>query len=324
MVRRMKIIVTGGAGFLGSHIVDHLLNQGENIFIIDNFSTGTLENIAHHLGKKNFNFSKADLRRPEEWIQSFKETKVVFHYAANPDVKTSVLDPETHFNANILATFNVLEAIRKYDVEYIVFASSSTVYGEPALIPTPENYTPMEPISIYGAFKLACENLISTYARLYGFRYLIIRYANIVGRRSTHGVIYDFVNKLRKNSSVLDILGDGTQKKSYMYVDDAIDATLHLYSLLIRGKLDDYVFNVGSEDWITVLDIANIVVKEMGLSDVVFHLNPQTEDGRGWAGDVKLMLLDISKLKKTGFTPRYSSYDAVTQAVRDYIGTKRK
>ncbi len=317
----MKIIITGGAGFLGSHIVDRLINQGEIIYIIDNFSTGSLENIAHHLGKRNFNFSKADLRRPEEWFNSFKETKAVFHYAADPDVKRSVLEPETHFKQNILATFNVLEAVRKFDIEYMIFSSSSTVYGEPAQIPTPENYTPMEPISIYGAFKLACENLIVAYARLYGFKYLILRYANIIGRRSNHGVIYDFLNKLRENSSVLDILGDGTQKKSYMYVDDAIDATLHLYSLLTKGKLDHFTFNVGSEDWITVLDIANIVVREMNLSDVVFHLNPQTEDGRGWVGDVKLMLLDIGRLKNTGFKPRFTSSEAVIRAVKDYLKT---
>jgi len=317
----MKIIITGGAGFLGSHIVDRLINQGEIIYIIDNFSTGSLENIAHHLGKRNFNFSKADLRRPEEWFNSFKETKAVFHYAADPDVKRSVLEPETHFKQNILATFNVLEAVRKFDIEYMIFSSSSTVYGEPAQIPTPENYTPMEPISIYGAFKLACENLIVAYARLYGFKYLILRYANIIGRRSNHGVIYDFLNKLRENSSVLDILGDGTQKKSYKYVDDAIDATLHLYSLLTKGKLDHFTFNVGSEDWITVLDIANIVVREMNLSDVVFHLNPQTEDGRGWVGDVKLMLLDIGRLKNTGFKPRFTSSEAVIRAVKDYLKT---
>ena len=318
----MKVIVTGGAGFLGSHIVDRLLDQGENTFIIDNFSSGSLENIAHHLGKKNFNFSKADLRRPEEWIPAFKETKAVFHYAANPDVRTSVLNPELHFNENILATFNVLEAIRKYDVEYLIFSSSSTVYGEPSTIPTPETYISMEPISLYGVFKLACENLIRTYSKLYGFKYLILRYANIVGRRSNHGVIYDFVNKLRENPSVLDILGDGSQKKSYMYVDDAVDATMHLYNLLTRNKLKHLIYNVGSEDWITVLDIANIVVHEMGLTDVVFHLNPQTEDGRGWVGDVKLMLLDITRLKMEGFTPKYNSSDAVSYTVKDYIGGK--
>jgi UDP-glucose 4-epimerase len=315
----MRVVVTGGAGFLGSHIVDRLLNQGSEVYIIDNFSTGSIDNITHNLGKENFNFSKADLKELGDWPTIFQDGGAVFHFAANPDVKSSILDPSIHFNENIKVTFNVLEAIRKNDVEYLIFSSSSTVYGEPATIPTPESYSPLEPISIYGAFKLACEELVRIYGNLYGFKYLILRYANIIGARSTHGVVYDFVKKLSEDPSVLEILGDGKQKKSYMYIEDAIDATMHLYSLLLKDKLRYALYNVGSEDWITVLDIANIVIKEMGLGDVVFHLNPQTEDGRGWVGDVKLMLLDISRLKNTGFKPRYSSFESVSKAVRDIL-----
>lgn len=320
----MKIVVTGGAGFLGSHLVDKLVGSKVNVLVIDNFSTGTLNNISRYLEKENFNFLKADLKYSDEWPVSFKDVDAVFHYAANPDVRSSVDTPEIHFNENVLSTFNVLEAIRKYNVKYLVFSSSSTVYGEPKNIPTPENYLPLEPISIYGASKLVCEELIKAYARVYGFKYIILRYANIIGKRSNHGVVYDFVNKLRKNSRVLDILGDGTQKKSYMYIDDATDATLYVTNQLMKNKLDASVINIGSEDWITVLNIANIVVKEMNLDSVVFHLNPQTNDGRGWIGDVKLMLLDISLLKSIGYSPRYSSEDSVKMAVRDYLKSVSK
>jgi UDP-glucose 4-epimerase len=319
----MKVIVTGGAGFIGSHLVDKLVELGEEVFVIDNFSSGSLENITHNIGKKNFNFAKADLKRPEEWMPSFKDTKVVFHFAANPDVKSSIMKPDLHFNENVLATFNVLEAMRKYDIEYLIFSSSSTVYGEAKTLPTPENYSPLEPISIYGSFKLVCENLVKVYGDLYGFRYLILRYANIVGGRFNRGVIYDFIRKLQKNKTVLEILGDGTQKKSYMYIDDAVNASIHLYNLLVNNMLKHTIFNIGSEDWITVLDIAKIVLKQLKIPDIVFHLNPQTDDGRGWIGDVKLMLLDISLLKSTGFTPKYNSKEAVTLAVKDLIKSER-
>ena len=315
----MKIVVTGGAGFLGSHLIDKLIESEVDIFAVDNFSTGTLNNISHHLKKKKFNFLKADLKHSNEWSENFKDRDAVFHYAANPDVRSSIDTPEIHFNENILSTFNVLEAVRKYNVKYLVFSSSSTVYGEPKTIPTPENYLPLDPISIYGASKLACEELIKAYAQVYGFKYVILRYANIIGRRSNHGVVYDFVNKLKKNPKVLDILGDGTQKKSYMYIDDAVDATLYVTNRLLENKLNASIINIGSGDWITVLDIADIVVKEMNLDNVIFHLNPQTTDGRGWIGDVKLMLLDISLLKSIGYNPRYSSKDSVKMTAREYL-----
>ncbi len=320
----MKVVITGGAGFLGSNLLDKLIVSENNILVIDNLSTGVLDNISSHLEKKNFNFLKADLKKPSEWISSFKDIGVVLHYAANPDVETSYDKPEIYFNENVISTFNLLEAVRKYGVKYLIFSSSSTVYGEPKIIPTPENYMPLKPISIYGVSKLICEEMIETYARLYGFKYVILRYANIIGRRSQHGVVYDFVNKLRKNKKVLEILGDGTQKKSYMYVDDAVNATLYIMEMLIKDKLSHKYINIGSEDWITVLDIADIVVKEMGLDNVVFHLNPQTSDGRGWIGDVKLMMLDTALLKSMGYHPKYSSREAVKIAVKEYLESVNK
>lgn len=316
----MKVIVTGGAGYLGSHLVDKLLSFGENILVIDNFSTGREENIAHNIGRRNFNYFRADLRYPEDWHPFFRDVGVVMHFAADPSVKDSFYKPDKHFRDEVIATYNVVENVRKYDVEYLVFASSSTVYGEASTIPTPEDYRYLEPISIYGGFKLACENILKCYAKLYGIKLLILRYANVVGGRGTRGVVYDFIVKLNDNPSVLEILGDGTQKKSYIYIDDAINATIHLYNLLIKNRLNYDTFNIGSEDWISVNGIASIVVKEMGLKNVIFHLNPQTPDGRGWIGDVKNMLLDVTRLKETGFKFKYpSSSQAIRRAVKDYL-----
>jgi UDP-glucose 4-epimerase len=321
MILFNRVIVTGGAGFIGSHLVDRLVKEGvEEIIAIDNLSSGSLDNIRHHLNKPYLVLNNSDLRRfDEEWTRLFRDTDIVYHYAANPEVRVSSIEPRLHFEENILATFNVLEAARINDVEYHVFASSSTVYGEARKIPTPEDYHPLEPISVYGASKLACEALYISYAKLYGFKVLIARYANIIGPRSNHGVIIDFINKLRRNPRRLEILGDGTQRKSYLHVLDAVDATQYLVRRL--DTIRDYdVYNIGSEDWIEVREIARIITEEMGLENVEFTYVKITPDGRGWPGDVKFMLLDISKLKSTGWKPRWNSREAVRKTVRQLLG----
>ena len=312
----MSVLVTGGAGFIGSHIVDRLPEYFERVIVLDNLSSGRIENIRHHFGKKYFSLVRADLKFFDmDWVKFFN-VDTVFHYAANPEVRVSVLEPRTHFEENLLATFNVLEACRKNDVSCIVFASTSTVYGDAQTIPTPEQYYPLEPISVYGCCKLACENLLTTYSKLYGIKALILRYANVIGPRSAHGVIFDFINKLKTCPKVLEILGDGTQKKSYIHVKDAVDATVHLYRNFKSSKSNYSIYNVGNEDWITVKDIADIILKEMGLSNIEYHFSPATEDGRGWLGDVKFMLLDISKLKSTGWMPSMNSEQAVKDTVK--------
>jgi len=317
----LKAVVTGGCGFIGSHLVDRLVEEGfERIIVIDNLSSGTLDNVKAHLDEDYFTLVRADLKDAEGgWVDYFRGCEAVFHFAANPEVRVSVTDPKVHFQDNLLATFNVLEACRKHKVLYIVFASSSTVYGEARAIPTPEYYYPLEPISVYGACKLSCEQLISTYSRLYGLRSLSLRYANVIGPRSNHGVIIDFVRKLRKDPTHLEILGDGTQRKSYLYISDAVDATLHLFLKFIGGDKMHEVYNVGNDDWVTVREIADIVVEEMGLKGVRYSFKPVTPDGRGWPGDVKFMLLDISKLKSTGWSPKYDSKGAVREAVRALV-----
>ena len=310
----MKVVVTGGCGFMGSHLVEALLAAGHEVVIIDNLSSGSLDNLPPE-ARGEVDVVVEDLKLWGHWPDALKGADAVFHFAANPEVRVSTVEPRIHFEENVVATFNVLEACRRRGVKYLVFASSSTVYGDARRIPTPEDH-PIEPISVYGASKAASETLIATYSRLYGIRPLILRYANVIGPRTGHGVVVDFTRKLRANPRALEILGDGTQRKSYMYIEDAVDATMHLFRLLAEGGLGHSVFNVGSRDWITVREIADIVVEEMGLRDVAYRFVPATPDGRGWPGDVKLMLLDISRLESTGWKPRYTSSEAVRLTAR--------
>ena len=301
------VLVTGGAGFIGSHLVDELLKRGFNVRVIDNLSSGSLENIKHNIGNRSFEFIRGDLKNPEDSLKAVKNVEVVFHLAANPEVRVSTTAPEIHFRENVVATFNLLEACRKVGtVEKFVFASSSTVYGDAKVFPTPENHE-LRPISVYGASKAACESLICSYAYLYGFKAASLRYANIVGPRLRHGVIYDFLMKLKKNPNVLEVLGDGTQKKSYLYISDTIEATL-----LVTDKLTEKfeTYNVGNEDWITVAEIAEIVSKAAGFKPKIVFTGG-TPDGRGWPGDVKYMLLSIEKIKKLGWKPKHTSREAI-------------
>ena len=298
----MKVLVTGGAGFIGSHLIDALVDKNE-IVCIDNFSSGKMEFIKQNLDK--IELVKGDLLYRNDIKKAIKDIDIVFHLAANPDVRLGAIDTNIHFQQNIVATYNLLEEMRMAGVKKIVFTSSSTVYGEASIIPTPENYGPLVPISLYGASKLAAEALITAYCHTFDMEAKIYRFANVVGPRSTHGVIYDFINKLRKNPKELEILGDGSQKKSYLYIDDCIDAML--FGLKSNKKVE--IFNIGSEDWINVKKIAEIVSQEMNLNPKFIFTGGV--DGRGWKGDVKIMRLAIDKLKKLGWKPRYNSEQAV-------------
>ncbi|MCD6340527.1 MAG: NAD-dependent epimerase/dehydratase family protein [Desulfurococcales archaeon] len=317
MVFDVRVIVTGGAGFIGSHLTEKLSIDGHEVIVIDNLSSGKLSNIAHLVNAGKATFVKGDLKDPNgAWVRYFDGADAVFHFAANPEVRVSVTNPRIHFDENVLATFNVLEQCRVNDVNLLVFASSSTVYGDAKEFPTPEDYQPLEPISVYGAAKLACEYLIISYSKLYGIKSLILRFANIVGPRQTHGVIVDFIRKLRANPKVLEILGDGTQRKSYLHVQDLLTGIDYSIDFLLKSGISYAIFNVGNDDWITVNEIAKIVIEEMGLSNVRFTYRKATEDGRGWKGDVKFMLLDNSKLKSLGWRPKYSSAEAIRYTVR--------
>ncbi|MEM1982979.1 MAG: NAD-dependent epimerase/dehydratase family protein [Sulfolobales archaeon] len=316
----MRVVVTGGAGFIGSYVVDELVKKGFHIRVVDNLSSGNYEYIKKVVDSGDVEFYNIDLKVFNDKLSSvFSDADIVYHLAANPEVRVSVTEPRLHFNENVLATFNVLEACRVNSVKLLVFTSSSTVYGDAKLIPTPEDYAPLEPISIYGASKLASENLIITYSKLYGIKGLILRLANIVGARQTHGVIVDFIKKLRKDNRKLEVLGDGKQKKSYLHIADfltALDITVE--HLLSSSKCYE-IFNVGNNDWIDVDDIAREVINGLGLKDVeLYHINT-TPDGRGWVGDVKFMLLDIGKILKLGWKPRLSSRDAVRLTINALV-----
>ena len=301
------VLVTGGAGFIGSHLVDVLLRLGYKVRVVDNLSSGLVENIKYYFKNPMFEFIKGDLKDMRVCAEAVKDVKTVFHLAANPEVRVSVTEPKIHFSENVVVTFNLLEACRREGkVEKFIFASSSTVYGDAEVFPTPENHI-LKPISVYGASKAACESLICSYAYLYGFKAAAIRYANIVGPKLRHGVIYDFLMKLRKNPKKLEVLGDGAQRKSYLHISDAIEATL-LITNKLKEKFETY--NVGNEDWITVKEIAEIVSSVLGLKPKIVFIGG-TPDGRGWPGDVKFMLLSIDKVKKLGWKPKYSSREAV-------------
>ncbi|PJB21084.1 MAG: UDP-glucose 4-epimerase, partial [Euryarchaeota archaeon CG_4_9_14_3_um_filter_38_12] len=261
-----NVFVTGGAGFIGSHLIDRLI-ENHNVTVYDNLSSGKKEFISQHFDKKKFSFIKSDLLDTKKLKNTMREQDFVFHFAANSDVRLGAEKTDIPLKQNTIATYNVLESMRLNDVKNIMFPSSCTVYGEAEVTPIPENYGPMIPVSLYGASKLASEGLISAYCSMFGMNAWVFRFANIIGSRGTHGVIFDFINKLRKKSDELEILGDGRQTKSYLYVDDCIDAML---SAVEKSNDKVNIFNLGCEDWVNVDRIAEIVVEEMNLKNVKF------------------------------------------------------
>ena len=318
----MEVLVTGGAGFIGSHLVDALMESGNEVRVLDDLSAGSLENIKHWLENEHFEFIKGNMRNHEIVRKAVEGADVVFHLAANPEVRIGSQSPDLLYGSNVTITHNLLSTVKDSDVKFLIFTSSSTVYGDADVIPTPEDYAPLEPISVYGGAKLAAEALISGYAHTFGFRALIFRLANIIGERSNHGVIYDFINKLRKNPDELEILGDGTQRKSYLHVSDTVKGMLHIFEHFKKeSKIVDF-YNLGSDDWITVREIAEIVSGEMGLKPE-FRFTGGVDGGRGWKGDVKLMRLSIEKARKTGWEPKLNSYEAVRKTVKELLKTER-
>jgi len=316
----MKVLVTGGAGFIGSHLVDRLMEKGNQVRVIDNLASGSLGNLDRWIGHQGFEFIEGDLLERDASLEAVEGCSQVFHLAANPEVQANKAGPEEHFRQNIEATYSLLEAVAKRGgVELLVFTSTSTVYGEATVLPTPEGYGPTKPISMYGASKLACEAIVSAYASMYGFKAVIYRLANVVGPRSNHGVIWDFVGKLRGSPGELEVLGDGTQSKSYLYIDDCVEG-------LLKGEESVEqvaVFNIGSMDRTSVLRIAEIVKEEAGQRDAEIRLTGGVDGGRGWKGDVKLMQLDTSSLRRLGWAPRYNSEEAVRLTARSVSEQRR-
>jgi UDP-glucose 4-epimerase len=311
----MKLLITGGAGFIGSHLVDHFATQQHDITILDNLSSGTRHNLASWQDAPHVTLRLGDCTHPDDVQQALTDHDVILHFAANPEVRITQSPPATCFTQNVYATYLLLEAWRQRPATTLVFASSSTVYGDPQILPTPESHI-TQPISIYGASKLASEALITAYTHTYNKQAIILRLANIIGPRSHHGVIADFITKLRATPQSLEILGDGTQTKSYLHVKDCVAA---VSMLLTRSRDPVAVLNLGSDDQTSVTQIADIIVEEMHLSNVTYTYTGGVDAGRGWKGDVKTMLLDTTHIKAHGWHPHYPSTDAVRRTVQEIL-----
>lgn len=306
------MLVTGGAGFIGSHLADRLLQLGHSVTVIDNLSQGTLKNLSTCMQHPAFCFIKGDVTNELDVLEASRGCDAVFHLAANPEVRIG--DAKVHFEQNVRSTFCILEAVVKNGVKHFVFTSSSTVYGEATTLPTPEDYAPLGPISIYGTSKLASESLEAGYCHTHKIRGLVFRLANIVGSRARQGVVVDFIKKLKADPVRLEVLGDGTQTKSYLLVDDCIEAMLQAFE---RDEGLFQAYNVGSEDAIDVgRTVAGIVAQEMKLQEVQIVFGGGAEGGRGWFGDVKNMWLDISKLGRLGWRPRHNSRESIRKSVK--------
>jgi len=309
----MRYFIAGGAGFIGSHLVDSLVSMGE-VTVYDNLSSGKQEFIQHYLKRDGFRFVKADLLDWDSLAGAIKDSDIVFHMAANPEVRTGRLDTELDLKQGTIATYNVLETMRLHGIKRIVFASSSTVYGETAGQPIPEDYGPLQPISLYGASKLASEGLITAFCHLFGMQAWLFRFANVVGDRATHGVIFDFINKLKQNPEELEILGDGTQKKPYIYVRDCVDGILYGFQ---HSDGQANVFNLGNRDTTSVTTIGRMLIESLGLTNVRLKY---TGGNRGWPGDVPQVRLDTTRMEKLGWKPKYTSDEAIRLAIKEILG----
>ena len=309
----MRAFVTGGAGFIGSHLVDKLMDRGDTVTVYDNLSSGKKQFLEQHFKKTNFNFIEGDLLDLEKLKNSIKNHDVVFHIAANPFVRLGEKQTRLDLEQGAIATYNVLESMRLNNIKKIVFSSSSVVYGETPSIAIPENYGPTLPISFYGAGKLAAEGLICAFCGTFDFQAWIFRFANVVGIRGTHGVIVDFIGKLKKNPHELEILGDGHQQKPYLHVSDIVEGMLYGFE---HSNNQINLFNLGCDSNTTVTHIAEMVVEEMGLKNVKFKY---TGGKRGWPGDIPRFQLSIEKIKKLGWRPKYTSDDAVRKAIREIL-----
>ena len=311
----MNILVAGGAGFIGSHLIDSLLTEGHRVICADKLIMGK-KNLEHIAKGCNFKFYEIELaaQKEEDKIFAIENIDVVYHLAANSDIQKGGKEPSIDFNDTLLTTRALLEGMRKYDVKKLFFASTSAVYGEMPDVKLTETTGGIMPVSYYGGAKLASEALISSYVSMCDISAVIFRFPNVIGPRLTHGAVFDFIRKLRKNPVELEILGNGTQCKPYIYVLDLIDVIMRLTQ---QFDSEEKVYNISvTSEGTTVTHIAEIVVEELGLENVKFNY---TGGDRGWKGDVPRFSYDISKVLATGWAPKYTSDEAVRQTVKDAI-----
>jgi len=311
------ILLTGGAGFIGSHLADALFDRGDKVVVIDSLTLGKEDNIAHLKGNPRFVFIKGDILDVSLLDSVFAEHNfdAVFHLAANSDIQKGGIDPSVDYELTFMTTFRVLQGMKKHGVKQIVLASTSAIYGETNALLT-EDYGPLLPVSNYGAGKLASEAYISAFSANYGIQAWILRFPNVVGERFTHGVIYDFIHKLRQNPHELTVLGNGEQNKPYMYVKDLIKGILFVWENS-HGRLN--VYNLGVETRTKVREIAEMTISEIGLAAKIIY----TGGDRGWAGDVPEFKYDLSKIHTLGWYAAYTSNEAVHLAIKKALAYLR-
>ena len=306
----MKVMVAGGAGFIGSHLIDALLAQGDDVVCVDNFFIGTRENIAHLHGNPHFKFYEQDLTDLDRMLKIFQAEQVeyVFHLAANSDIQASAQSPMIEYKNTYSTTFILLECMRLCGVKKLFFASTSAVYGEQMGVEVSEDAVALKPISYYGGAKLGSEGIISSFAYMNDMSVLVFRFPNVIGPRLTHGVIFDFVKRLKADPTHLRILGDGTQSKPYIYVMDLVDAIMR-FKDVEKGVT---LYNVGVETQTSVTRIAEIVCEKMGLPEIPFEY---TGGRGGWKGDVPVFAYNLDKIHAAGWGASMTSDEAVAKTV---------
>jgi UDP-glucose 4-epimerase len=309
------VIVTGGAGAIGSVLVRSLLERASEVRVIDNLSSGRREHLTPSRSGKQARLIVADLKQPETYSEVFRGAAAVWHLATIADIRKGLAEPDLDLEEGTRATFHVLEAMRRHDVPRVVFSSSSVVYGHPTVLPTPEEYGPLQPESLYGAAKLAAEGLLSAYAHSYGLTVHIFRFANIIGPNMTHGILPDFFEKLHRDPTRLEILGDGRQSKSYLRTEDCVDGML-LATERARDRVN--LFNLGNVDQVSVREIGEKVVAAHGGRARIEY----TGGARGWAGDVPVQLLAIHRIQALGWKPRWNSGQTVDRTIGEMIGER--
>ena len=315
----MKILVTGGAGFIGSHIIDYLLARGDEVVCVDNFSLGKKENLNDALKNKHFHLHNFNLLELDKLREVFNdgEFDIVYHLAANSDIQAGCYNVEIDLRNTFLTTFNILSCMRTYGVNEIIFASSSAIYGDLDQRLS-EHIGPLFPISNYGAAKLSSEAYISAFCENYTMKAWIIRFPNVVGWRLTHGVIYDLLNRLENDQTELLVLGNGKQQKPYLYIDDLIDAIDCIYK-----ETNDKInyFNVAANSVTTVKEIVNILLKKLGLEATKINY---TGEDRGWVGDVPKFKYDLSKISSLHWQPTLSSNEAITLCIEKELRYRKE
>lgn len=314
----MNMMVIGGAGFIGSHLCDALLADGHQVICIDNFSLGTKENISHLLGKEKFILYEADAvdRDLLDGIFAKAEPEIVYHLAANSDIQASAVNPDVEYRNTYTTTYNVLYCMRKYGVKRLFFASTSAVYGDKRDVLLDENTPNLSPISYYGAAKLGSEALISAFTYMNDMYSLVFRFPNVIGPRLTHGVIFDFIRKLQKDGSQLEILGDGRQTKPYIYVADLVNAIVQFTLSDSEKKTGVLLYNLGVDGETSVTHIADILCEEMGLKGVKYHY---TGGEGGWKGDVPRFRYCIDKIHREGWKAEYTSDESVRKTIQNVL-----